>query len=126
MTSSKLLQDLGRTSTEEERELPEAFNTTYMMTQKKKKFFMATSGAYMEVPRPRIESEPQLRPMPQLQQYRSFNPLCRAKDQICTSAGTQAEVVKFLSRCAGAGTPDSEIFISSPNYFPYSNLYMQP
>ena len=33
---------------------------------------------HMEVPRPAIKSKPQLRPMPQLQQYLIFNPMHQA------------------------------------------------
>ena len=35
----------------------------------------------MEVPRPETESEPELQPMPQLQQHRIPNPLLWTRDQ---------------------------------------------
>ena len=58
----------------------------------------------MEVPRPGIESEPQMKPTEQL--HRSFNPLRWAGDWPYTSAATQAIAVEFLAHCATAGTPE--------------------
>ena len=58
----------------------------------------------MEVPRPGIESEPQMKPTEQL--HRSFNPLRWARDWPYTSAATQAIAVGFLAHCATAGTPE--------------------
>ena len=59
----------------------------------------------MEIPWPRTESEPELQPTPQLQQYQIFNPLHQARNQTHTSAETQAATVRFLTHCTTEGTP---------------------
>ena len=56
---------------------------------------------HMGIPRPRTESEPQLRPTPQLQQCQILNPLCLTGDWTHTSAA-----VRFLTHCATVGTPE--------------------
>ena len=52
---------------------------------------------HMEVPRPGMESEPQLQPMPPLWQPWIFNRLRGTRDQTHASAATQAAVVRFLN-----------------------------
>ena len=64
----------------------------------------------MEVPRPGIESDPQLWPMPYLQQCQILNPLCQAENQIHTSTMTQASAVGCLTHYATVGTPQPSNF----------------
>ena len=58
----------------------------------------------MEVPRPGIESELQLKPMPQLQQHQILNPLHWTRAQTYSTV-TPAAAVGFLTHCTTAGTP---------------------
>ena len=60
---------------------------------------------HIEVPGPGTESEPQLRPTPQVQQHWISNPLHWAVGQTCTSSVTWATAVGFLTHWATAGTP---------------------
>ena len=48
---------------------------------------LSTRFPFMDVPGPGIESELELRPMPQLQQCWILNPLCQARDR--TGASTE-------------------------------------
>ena len=65
-------------------------------------FIFWPHSGHMEVPRPGIKSEPQLRPEPQLQQHQILNPLAPSQGlnphhfrdnarslTLCTTAGTQ-------------------------------------
>ena len=67
-------------------ELPQAMNTA--KRKKKKKcslifffYFLWPRLWHMEVPRPGVALELQLRPVPQLRQYQILNPLSKARDQ---------------------------------------------
>ena len=62
----------------------------------------------MEDPGPGIESQPQLKPMPQLWQCQIFNPLCRARFQILASVVNRVAAVRFLTHCATTGTPATD------------------
>ena len=61
--------------------------------------FVWTHRQHMEVPRPGIESEPHLWPMPQLQ-----HPLGQAGGWTCTAA------VRFLTGCVTVGTPSNHFY----------------
>ena len=66
-------------------------------------FFKWLHPWHVEVPRPGIESKPQLQPTPQLRQSWILNPLCWPGDWTCTSAATVATAFGFLAHCATAG-----------------------
>ena len=68
----------------------------------------------MEVTGTVVESEQQLQPMPQLQQWQILNPLCQASERTLTSAVIQIAAVGFLTHCTTAGTPRS-YFVSHYN-----------
>ena len=55
---------------------------------------------HLEFPGQEFRSEPQLWPMPQLQQQWILNPLCRTKDQTCVPALQRG----CWSHCTTAGT----------------------
>ena len=62
----------------------------------------------MEVPRPGIDSEPQL--CHSCGNIGSFQPLHLAGDGTCTSAMTQAVALGFLTHCTTVGTPILDVF----------------
>ena len=66
----------------------------------------------MEVSRPGIESEPQLRPM-----LDPFNLLCWDRGQTCASPVTQAVAVGFLTFWATVGTPEELISLIRSHLF---------
>ena len=61
------------------------------------------------VPGPRIGSNPQLQPKPQLWQHWFLNPLCQARDQTCVPVLPRCH----LSHCVTVGTPVSCFFKKS-------------
>ena len=66
----------------------------------------------MDVPMPGMESEPELRPMPQQQQLQILNPLHWAEDGTLASAAAQATAIGFLTHDATVGTPSNSNFYS--------------
>ena len=60
---------------------------------------------HIEVPGPRIQSEPQCLLMPQLLQHWILKPTVLGWDQTQASRVTQAAAVRFITHCAMAGTP---------------------
>lgn len=60
---------------------------------------------HMEIPRPRTETELQLQPTLELQQYQILNPLGWAGDPTFTSTVTWAAAIRFLSHYNTTGTP---------------------
>ena len=66
---------------------------------------LSTRFPFMDVPGPGIESELELRPMPQLQQCWILNPLCQARDQTCIT-------VLPRRHCATATPPHLSFFFS--------------
>ena len=69
-------------------------------------FFFFFFGHTHNTFRPGTESELQLRPMPQFQQHQIPNPLCQARDRICTAADNTGS----LTCCTMAGTPGLFLF----------------
>jgi len=67
-------------------------NVNFFCFFKKKNifFFLWPNPWCVEVPGPGTESEPQLRPTPQLQQHQILNRLPQAEDQTCASTATRA------------------------------------
>ena len=59
--------------------------------------FLIASPWHMDIPRPGIESKLQLQPRRSCGNAGSFNPLCPAGDQTCTSAATWTVRVRFLT-----------------------------
>ena len=73
-------------------------------------FFILTNffwwhSRHIEVPRLGIESEPQLRTVPQLRQCQILNPLPWTRDWTQTSAVTWVAAVGSLTHCTAVGTP---------------------
>ena len=88
-------------------------NTQLLVMTKFKDYFKLCKNLHpqhMDVPGPRMASEPQLQPMPQLLQLWIFNPLCQARDRTCSSMVTRATAVRSLTHCAAAGIPLANFF----------------
>ena len=72
---------------------------------------------HVEVPRPGIESKPQLQFTLQLQQHHVLYPLHWAGDQTLSSAVTWGSEVGFLTHCAMTGTPIAILLLCNIYYF---------
>ena len=64
-------------------------------------FLFKQHSQHMEFPRLRVKSEPQLWPVPQLQQCWILNPLCWARDRLCHCRANTGS----LTHGTTAGTP---------------------
>ena len=65
----------------------------------------------MEIPRPKTESEPKLRPMAAAAETPDPLTYCtEPRDQTQTSAVTRATAIRYLTHCTVAATPRKEYF----------------